>query len=118
MKMARCPSEEGPESTVTFGVEIEFLAALKANVFYYIPHVSIAHLLRERLGRFPFQVPEETSAATKVEADNKDDSIAGRGIDGDDVYWTVAAGGDIEPEHPEWFTYCTKGLPHFLGDWS
>lgn len=103
--MAKC-SSEGPESTITFSVEMEFLAALKASAFCYIPQISITHLLRDRLGRFPLQGPEETGGAITAVANSKDYSVIGKGVDR--VCWTVAAGSDIEPEHPEWFTHCTK----------
>jgi len=113
MIMARRSFAEASESTLTFGVEVEFFAALKASIFRRIRHASIPHLLGERLGRLTLQGPEGTGAAIKVASDDETDSTTGRAVDY--ACWTVTADADVEPNHPEWFTDCTKPSLVFLG---
>jgi hypothetical protein len=110
--MAPTPSAEYPESTLTFGVEIKFFAALKASTFGRIRHASIAHLLGERLGRLRLQGPEGAGAVIKVASENEENSSIGRGVDY--ACWTVTADRDVEPDYPEWFTDCTKPCLVFL----
>jgi hypothetical protein len=110
--MAQASSAEYPESTLTFGVEIEFFAALKGSTFGRIRHASIAHLLGERLGRLRLQGPEGAGAAIKVALENEDDSSIGRAVDY--ACWTVTADRDVKPDYPEWFADCTKPCLVFL----
>src|SRR5437667_5005006 len=114
MIMAGGSFAEDRESTLTVGVEVEFFAALKARTFRRIRHASIAHLLGARLGRLTLQGPKGTGAAIKVASENEGDPTAGRDVDYE--CWTVAADTDVEPDHPEWFTDCTKSFSRFLGE--
>ncbi|WEW57478.1 hypothetical protein PRK78_002945 [Emydomyces testavorans] len=98
--MLRGPVQNGHGSTLTFGLEVEFFAAMKAATFNRFPNTSIASLLGDRLRLLRLNGPEGLGARIMVEDEDEGSSMdGGRNYS----YWNLTTDQTAAPNCPEWF---------------
>lgn len=102
----RTVSQDGPRSTLTLGLEVEFFAAIKRDIFQSIRHRSIASLLGTRFSQLRLYGPEGLGSAFKVVSDFEYDSIHERTVDYS--CWNLTTDTTAGPGHPEWFSDCEE----------
>ncbi|EAS35020.3 uncharacterized protein CIMG_00374 [Coccidioides immitis RS] len=99
--MMRGPAQNGLGSTLTFGLEVEFFAAMKATTFNRFPNATIASLLGDRLRLVRLHGPDGTGVGIRVEDDDDDDSSNSDAIDYS--FWNLTTDKTAAPNYPEWF---------------
>lgn len=103
--MMRGPIQNGHGSSLTFGLEVEFFAAMKASTFNRFPNTSIISLLGDRLRLLRLHGPDGLGAGIMVEGEDEE-SPPSSPIDYS--YWNLTTDKTAAPKYPEWFLCCKK----------
>lgn len=93
--------QNGHGSMLTFGLEVEFFAAMKVPTLSRFPVGHIIGLVGDRLSFIRLHGPDGHGARVMVEGDNEEP-------DGQLDYscWNITTSMTVAANHPDWFLSC------------
>ncbi|EEP75585.1 predicted protein [Uncinocarpus reesii 1704] len=98
--MTRGPVQNGRGSTLTFGLEVEFFAAMKETTFNRFPNTTLSSLLGDRLRPVRLHGPNGTGVGIRVEGED-DECFQNGSIDYS--FWNLTTDKTVAPNYPDWF---------------